>query len=141
MGVGGRDGSLVNFCVELDNNPTLCRCLRLSAALGGALRGSAARGNLSSQGRRGTKATPAAAAAAATAAPAATGNFTLLLANQGPAPAPTSHGSLSCCCLSYFHPGGSWSTGWRDSCVTVGNIVGREPKRTCSRRLHICKQQ
>ena len=69
MGVGGRDGSLVNFCVELDNNPTLCRCL--SAALGGALRGSAARGNLSSQGRRGTKATPAAAATPAAEAAAA----------------------------------------------------------------------
>ena len=68
MGVGGRDGSLVNFCVELDNNPTLCRCLRLSAALGGALRGSAARGNLSSRGRRGTKATPAAATPAEAAA-------------------------------------------------------------------------
>ena len=33
--------------VEFDNNLTLCRCLRLSAALGGALQGSAARGNLS----------------------------------------------------------------------------------------------
>ena len=71
MGVGGRDGSLVNFCVELDNNPTLCRCLRLSAALGGALLGSAARGNLLSRGRRGTKATPAAAAEATAAATAA----------------------------------------------------------------------
>ena len=58
---GTRDGG-VAVCVEFDNNLTLCRCLRLSAALGGALRGSAARGNLSSRGKRGTKATRPAAA-------------------------------------------------------------------------------
>ena len=68
---GGDSGGGVAVCVEFDNNLTLCRCLRLSAALGGALRGSAARGNLSSQGRRGTKATPAAAATPAAEAAAA----------------------------------------------------------------------